>query len=99
MSLTSQNLQEIAASRCYDTWAIEMGVTVAWDHLDERARRAWREVLKYNEEATSCSDCGSDLSCPICVPDIDSEYCHDCGAELVCPDCEGFEKKAEEPAK
>ena len=89
MSLITQNLLEVTAERCYDVWAHEMGVLVPWAHVDEKTRRAFREVLAFVGEEAHCNYCGSDLSCPVCDPDVDVDFCIDCGSDLVCPECEG----------
>ena len=69
--------------------AHNMGVMVPWAHVHEKTRQAFREVLNFAAEETACQDCGSDLCCPVCNSDEDSEICcHYCGSELVCPSCE-----------
>jgi len=88
-----QNLRELAAKGCYDTWALQLGVLIPWEHITERERQAFRDVLEYAGEEPACADCGYDMICPLCCS---SYVCPECQEDMVCPSCDDFIKRPKE---
>lgn len=66
----ARNLLESRANEAYQIYAYERGDETAWAGLPERARQAWREVVKWLD--------GREPECPGCHETI---WCHRCGGD------------------
>lgn len=66
------------ASMLYNAWALENGLTVAWEWLTDRQQRAWLIIVDLANDGLDSA------------PEQE-QVCVFCEADLVCPDCGRFE--------
>ena len=81
------------ASLLYNAWALENGVTVAWERLTNRQQQAWLIVVDLANDGLDSSlllepkcDCGRPLTCSVCD---DFNECPRCGrwGHICCDLC------------
>lgn len=80
------------ASLLYNTWACELGISIAWERLSDREQRAWFKVvdlaaddLDSREPDTECL-CGREMACTVCDDWQECSGCETFGT-LRCEAC------------
>jgi len=76
------------ARLAYETWVGEVGSGVPFDRLSNAERTGWLAAViavvdQVEDEAPKCAECGADLFCDICDPEV----CSVCGGTLTCARC------------